>query len=264
MALNAAKSSIPFGRIKRPPKAWWSAEVESAVSERRKAFAAPHRSDEDRQAYLFVLDAPRQSSPKPRLRHGGRLALLFHRNLTLDLYTLLFALSLTLLPRLPLLLISPTVLLPGESALVYAAYLRFHFSVFQPKALCSRAKGYLSELRRATCPVESHSSFCSPFTLAEFHAAASNLSSSTATGPDKVAYPMPKHLSRSGMGLLLHIFNLSWSSHSFPSIGRQLPLFPFTRWKSLSTLLLTSGLSLSPPAYQSCLNASYYPVYFFF
>ena len=25
LALNAAKSSIPFGRIKRPPKAWWSA-----------------------------------------------------------------------------------------------------------------------------------------------------------------------------------------------------------------------------------------------
>ena len=44
----------PFlsGRIKRPPKAWWSAEVEEAVSERRKAFAAAHRSDEDRQAYI--------------------------------------------------------------------------------------------------------------------------------------------------------------------------------------------------------------------
>ena len=54
LALNAAKSSIPFGRIKRPPKAWWSAEVEGAVSERRKAFAAAHRSDEDRQAYIFA------------------------------------------------------------------------------------------------------------------------------------------------------------------------------------------------------------------
>ena len=52
LALNAAKSSIPFGRIKRPPKAWWSAEVEEAVSERRKAFAAAHRSDENRQAYI--------------------------------------------------------------------------------------------------------------------------------------------------------------------------------------------------------------------
>ena len=30
LTLNAAKSSIPFGRIKRPPKAWWSAEVKDA------------------------------------------------------------------------------------------------------------------------------------------------------------------------------------------------------------------------------------------
>ena len=47
LILNAAKSSIPFCRIKRPPKAWWSSEMDSAVSERRKAFAAAHRSDED-------------------------------------------------------------------------------------------------------------------------------------------------------------------------------------------------------------------------
>ena len=52
LALNAAKFSIPFGRIKRPPKAWWSAEVEEAVSEKRKTFAATHRSDEDCQAYI--------------------------------------------------------------------------------------------------------------------------------------------------------------------------------------------------------------------
>ena len=75
----------------------------------------------------------------------------------------------------------------------------------QPKALRSRARGYLTELRRATCSVESHSSFCSP---AEFLA--------------------------------------------------------YIRWENLSTLLLPSGLSLSPPAYQSFLNASYYPVFSFF
>ena len=52
LTLNAAKSSIPFGHIKRPPKAWWSAEVEEVVSERRRAFATAHRSNEDRQAYI--------------------------------------------------------------------------------------------------------------------------------------------------------------------------------------------------------------------
>ena len=52
LTLNAVKSSIPFGGIKRQPKAWWSAEVEEAISERRKAFAAAYRSDEYRQAYI--------------------------------------------------------------------------------------------------------------------------------------------------------------------------------------------------------------------
>ena len=54
LALNATKSSIPFGCIKRLPKAWWSAEVEGVVSERRKAFAAAHRNDKDPQAYIFA------------------------------------------------------------------------------------------------------------------------------------------------------------------------------------------------------------------
>ena len=82
---------------------------------------------------------------------------------------------------------------PRESALVFIDYLRSHFSVSQPKALRSRARGYLSELRQARCPEESHSSFCFPFFPAEFLAAATNSSSSIATGPDKVAYPMLQH-----------------------------------------------------------------------
>ena len=109
--------------------------------------------------------------------------------------------------------------LPRESASVYAAYLRSHFSISQSKALGSTAREYLSELRRATCSVESHLSFCSPFSSAEFLAAASNLSSSTSTGPDKVPYPMLKHLPRSGMDFL-HIFNFFLTLHSFPSIWK--------------------------------------------
>ena len=79
--------------------------MEEVISERRKAFAAAHRSDEDRQAYISASRRARQSSPRPRLKHGRRLALLFHLNVTLNLYTLL--------PRLPPLLTSPTVL-PGN------------------------------------------------------------------------------------------------------------------------------------------------------
>ena len=114
LALNAAKSSIPFGRIKRPTKAWWYAEVEQAVSERRKAFAAAYSSDEDRQAYISASRCASSVIAKAKTEHGKQLALLFHLNLTLNLYTLFFALSLALLPRLPPLLTFPTVLLPAN------------------------------------------------------------------------------------------------------------------------------------------------------
>ena len=139
---------------------------------------------------------------------------------------------------------------PRNSASVYAAYLRSHFSVSQTKALRSRARGYLTELRRATCSVESHSSFCSPFSPAEFLAAASNLSSSTATGPDKAAYPMLKHLPRSGMDFLLHIFNLSWSSHSFPSIWKTSSIIPIHKMGKP----LDSRASFRPISLTSCVS----------
>ena len=51
-ALNAAKFFVLFGCVKHQIQAWWSPEVEEAISERRKAFAATQRSDEDRQALL--------------------------------------------------------------------------------------------------------------------------------------------------------------------------------------------------------------------
>ena len=114
LALNAAKSSIPFGRIKRPPKAWWYAEVEEAVSEKRKVLLLLTEVMKIARPTSLLLDAPRQSLPRPRLRHGRRLALLFHLGLTLNLYTLSFVLSLALLPCLPPLLTFPIVLLPGN------------------------------------------------------------------------------------------------------------------------------------------------------
>ena len=139
---------------------------------------------------------------------------------------------------------------PRESASVYAAYLRLHFSISQPKAPRSRARGYLSELRRATCSEESHSFFCSSFSLAEFHAAASNLSSSTATGPDIVAYTMLKHLPRCGMNFLLHIFNLSWSSHSFPSIWKTSSIIPIHKMGKP----LESPATFRPISLTSCVS----------
>ena len=214
-----AKSSIPFGRIKRPPKAWLSAEVESAIGERRKAFAATHRSDEDRPASISA--SRRASSVIAKAKAEAwqtTCSSLSPKYNPKSVHSLLGSIA----GSPSSFSFSPNFLncsSPREAASVYAAYLRSHFSVSQLKALRSRTRGYLTELRRATCPEESRSSFCSPFSPAELLAAASNLSSSTATGPDKVAYPMLKHLPRSGMDFHLRILNLSWSSHSFPFIN---------------------------------------------
>ena len=111
LAMYAAKSSIPFGRIKRPPKTWWSAEWNKRLV--KDAGLSLLLTEVMKIARLTSppLDVPRQSLPRPRLRHGRRPALLFHLNLTLSLYTLFFALLLALLPRL---LTFPTVLLPGN------------------------------------------------------------------------------------------------------------------------------------------------------
>ena len=239
LAMNAAKSSIPFGRIKRPPKAWWSAEVEEAVGERRKTFATAHRSDEDRQAYISASRRASSVIAKAKAEAWQTTCTALSPKSVHSLLRSIAGSS-----------SSPNCSSPRESASVYAAYLRSHFSVSQPKALRSRARCYLTELRRATCSVESHSSFCSPFSPAEFLAAVSNLSSSTATGPDKVAYPMLKHLPRSGMDFLLHIFNLSWSSHSFPSIWKTSSIIPIHKMGKP----LDSPASFRPISLTSCVS----------
>ena len=197
------------------------------------------------------------SSPRPRLRHGRQLVLLSYPNLTLNPCAFSCVLSLTVFPPFPNF---PNCSSSRESALVFADDLRSHFSVSQPKTLCSRAR----DLHPVTCPEESHSSFCSPFSPTEFFLAATNLPSSTATGPNKVAYPVLKHHPRSGMDLLQHIFNLS--SFCIPFLLSAIYLLSFSsiRWETLSILLLLSGLSLSPHVSQSFLNASFCRAYFYF
>ena len=126
---NVAKSSIPFGRIKRPPKAWWSVEVEEAVSERRKAFAAAHRSDEDRQAYISA--SRRASSVIAKAKAEAwqtTCSSLSPRSNPKSVHSLLRYIagsssSSSSSPNFP------NCSSPRDSASVYAAYLRSHFSV---------------------------------------------------------------------------------------------------------------------------------------
>ena len=142
LTLNAAKSSIPFGRIKRPPKAWWSAEVEEAVGERRRAFATAHRSDEDRQAYISASRRASSVIAKAEAWQATSTSLSPKSN-PKSVHSLLRSIagspsSSSSSPNFP------NCSSPRESASVYAAYLRSHFSVSQPKALRSRARGYLT------------------------------------------------------------------------------------------------------------------------
>ena len=245
LALNAATSSIPFGCIKHPPKAWWSAEMEEAVSARRKAFAVAHRSDEDRQAYISTSQRASSVIDKAKAWQTTCSSLLPKSN-PKTLCSLLHSIagSPSSSPNFP------NCSSPRNSASVCAVYLKFHFSISQPKTLRSRARGYLSQLHRATCPEESHSSFCSPFSATELLVAASNLSSSTAIGPDKVAYLMLKYLPHSGMDFLLYIFNLSWTSYSFPSIWKKSSIIPIHKMGKP----LDSPASFLPISLTSCIS----------
>ena len=221
--------------------------MEQAVSERRKAFAAAHRSDEDRQAYISASRRAASVIAKAKAEAWQTTcSSLSPKSNPKSVYSFLRSIagSPSSSPN------SPNCSFPRKSASVYAAYLRSHFSVSQPKTLRSRARGYLTELHRATCPEESHSSFCSAFSPAELLAASFNLFSFTATGPDKVAYAMIKHLPRSGMDFLLHICNLSWTLHSFPSMCKASIIIPIHKMGKP----LDSPASFRPISLTSCVS----------
>ena len=86
----------------------------------------------------------------------------------------------------------------------------------------------MKELRKASCEDASslHNSFCSPFSLAELSTAICKLSSSTASDPDQIAYPLLKHLPEPAQLLLLSLFNRSWYSHTFPSCCKPTTIIP--------------------------------------
>ena len=61
---------------------------------------------------------------------------------------------------------------------------------------------------------------------------------------------MLKHLPRSDMDFLLHIFNLSWSSHSFPSIWKTSFIIPIHKMRKS----LDSPASFRPISLTSCVS----------
>ena len=92
------------------------------------------------------LDVPHQSSPRPRPQPCPSLS---PKSNPKSVHSLLCSIA----GSPPSSSSSPNFLncsSPRESASTYATYLRSHFSVSQPKALRNRARGYLTELCRAT------------------------------------------------------------------------------------------------------------------
>ena len=172
----------------------------------------------------LLPDIPRLSLLKPRLRHGRRHS--HHSLLNLCLFSVL---SLAFLPHLLPPLTSSTVPLPGSrlwsSPTTWDSTFLFSSQRLPFQAPPSHVPRGVSFFHRF------------PFFPTEFLAAATDLFSFTTTDLGKVVYYILMHLPRCGMDFLLHIFNLSWSLHSFPSI-----------WKTSIIPIHKMGKPLDSPA----------------
>ena len=225
--VEAAKASILFDRLGRPPKAWWSQEAESAVRERRRARSEAHRSEAHR--FTYIDASRRASSVISRAKSATWQATCSYLSPRFDpraVFRLLNAISGKKNN-------SQDPSFPGCSSTLYtvnhyASYLRSHLSQATPRTSRRAERQFMNELRKASCEDASslHNSFCSPFSLAELSTAICKLSSSSASGPDQITYPLLKHLPEPAPLLLLSLFNRSWSSHSFPSCWKPTTIIP--------------------------------------
>ena len=116
--------------------------------------------------------------------------------------------------------------LPVDCANHLSSHLQSHFSTQTPKPFRSTEKAQMKQIRTAHCNTL-HSTFCSPFSSIELSTAISQLS--TSSGPDQITHPLLSHLPQSALNFLLYIFNLSWSTHTFPSAWKQSTIIPILK-----------------------------------
>ena len=117
---------------------------------------------------------------------------------------------------------------PVDCANHLSSHLQSHFSTQTPKPFRSTEKAQMKQIRTAHCNTL-HSTFCSPFSSIELSTAISQLSTSTSSGPDQITYPLLSDLPQSALNFLLYIFNLSWSTHTFPSAWKQSTIIPILK-----------------------------------
>ena len=207
------------------PKAWWSQEAESAVRERRRARSVAHRSESHRLRYI---DASRRaSSVISRAKSATWQATCSNLSPRSDpraVFRLLNAISGKKNTSQDSSF--PDCTCPLDTAKHFASYLRSRLSQATPRSSHRAERQFMNELRKASCEDAFflHSSFCSPFSLTEHSTAISKFSSSTASGPDQIAYPLLKP--EPAQLLLLSLFNRSWHSHTFPSCWKPTTIIP--------------------------------------
>ena len=139
---------------------------------------------------------------------------------------------------------------PVDCANHLSSHLQSHFSTQTPKPFRSTEKAQMNHIRTAHCNTL-HSTFCSPFSSIELSTAISQLSTSTSSGPDQITYPLLTHLPQSALHFLLYIFNLSWSTHTFPSAWKQSTIIPILK-SGKPSHSPSSLTSISPISLTSC------------
>ena len=217
------KFSIPFGLVKRQPQAWWSTELEEAVSQKcSRAFPATHRSDEGRQAYIYA--SRHASSDIPKAKDEAWEATCSSLSPKSVYYLIRSISGSSYSPNFPY---CPS---PRESATVFTNYLRSHF-------LSPSQKPWAEE---PTCP--------------SFNKLSAQKSLIPLLAPP---FQFCSPSSCSGMDFLQLSFNLSQSMSSLPSIWNTF-IIPINKMGGFSTSLLSFDLSLSPPASQSFLSTSFF------
>ena len=249
--VEAAKASIPFGCPGCSPKAWWFQEAESTVRERRRARSEAHRSEAHRLRYI---DASCRASPViSTAKSATWQAICFNLSPRSDPRAVFRLLNAILGKKNT----SQDPSFPGcssplDTANHYASYLRSNLSQATPRTSRRAERQFMNELRKTSYEDASspHSSFYSPFSLAELSTATSKFSSSTASGPDQIAYPLLKYLPEPAQLLLLSLFYMSWSSHTFPSCWKPITIIPIHKPGKPTS----SPSSLRPISLTSCIS----------
>ena len=81
----------------------------------------------------------------------------------------------------------------------------------------------MNKIRTAHCNAL-HSTFCSPFSSLELSTAISQFSTSTSSSPHQALIKSPSNppsTIRVTISSTVYVFNLSWSTHTFPSVWKQ-------------------------------------------